>query len=80
MSTNSISALSSATLSKAAALQAQIERLQSELANLLGSSGAAPPAAAKRGRRKMSAAVRKRMSQVARARWKKAKAAGKTTL
>jgi hypothetical protein len=73
--------LSSADLEKAAKLQAQIEELQSDLVKLLGSGEASEAAATTRkGRRKMSAAQRAKLSKAAKARWKKSKAAGKTTL
>jgi hypothetical protein len=73
--------LSSANLSKAAALQARIEALQTDLAKLLGSGeGAKPASIARKGRGKMSAAQRKKLSLAAKARWKKAKSAGRTRL
>jgi hypothetical protein len=73
--------LSSAALEKAAKLQARIEELQSDIAKLLGSGEATEAAATTRkGRRRMSAAQRKKLSIAAKVRWKKAKAAGKTTL
>lgn len=43
-------------------------------------AGAAPAPTAKRGRRKMSAAAKAMLSAAAKARWKKAKAAGKSRL
>jgi hypothetical protein len=72
--------LSSAELKKAATLQGRIEKLQADLAKLIGTGEEARPAAMKKGRRKMSAAQREQLSKAAKARWKKAKAAGKTTL
>jgi hypothetical protein len=72
--------LSSADLSKAANLQAKIEKLQADLAKLIGAGDVAKPAAAKKGRGAMSAAQRAKLSKAAKARWKNAKAAGKTTL
>ena len=71
--------LSSADLQKAAKLQARIEKLQADLARLIGAADVAKPAA-KKGRGTMSAAQRAKLSKAAKARWKKAKAAGKTTL
>jgi hypothetical protein len=72
--------LSSADLKKAAALQARIEELQSKLVELIGAGGAPHPVPASQGRGKMSEAQRAKLSRAAKARWKKAKAAGKTTL
>jgi len=72
--------LSSADLQKAAKLQARIEKLQADLARLIGAGEVAKPAAAKKGRGAMSAAQRAKLSKAAKTRWKKAKAEGKTTL
>lgn len=72
--------LSSADLKKAATLQARIEQLRAELAKLLGGGEVAKPGAVKSGRRPISAARRKRLSAIAKARWKKVKAAGKKAL
>jgi hypothetical protein len=72
--------LSSADLNKAAKLQANIEKLQAELAKLIGAGEVAKPAAVKKGRGPMSAAQRAKLSKAAKIRWKKSKAAGKTTL
>jgi hypothetical protein len=78
--TTKILNLSSADLGKAANLQAKIEKLQSDLAKLIGAGELAKPAAAKKGRGAMSAAQRAKLSNAAKVRWKKAKAAGKKTL
>ncbi|MCL4181525.1 MAG: hypothetical protein KJ072_27775 [Verrucomicrobia bacterium] len=72
--------LSSADLNKAATLQARIEKLQANLAKLIGTGEAAKPAAANKGRGTMSAAQRAKLSKAAKMRWKTAKAAGKTAL
>jgi hypothetical protein len=72
--------LSSADLKKAATLQAQIEELQAKLAKLIGGGGATSPTPARAGRGAMPEAQRKKLSRAAKARWKKAKASGKTTL
>jgi hypothetical protein len=72
--------LSSADLQKAAKLQARIETLQADLSRLIGAADVAKPVAAKKGRGAMSAAQRAKLSKAAKARWKNAKAAGKTTL
>ena len=72
--------LSSADLNKAANLQAKIENLQADLAKLIGAGEVAKPATAKKGRGTMSAAQRAKLSKAAKARWKKSKAEGKTTL
>jgi hypothetical protein len=66
-------------LKKAVSLRTKIDSLQNELNKLLGTtSTAAKPA--KVGRRKMSAAGRAAISKAAKARWAKAKAAGKVKL
>jgi hypothetical protein len=77
---NSLLTLSSANLKKAAALQARIEHLQAQLRALAGEGASAAPMAKVGGRRPVSAARRKKLSEIAKARWKKAKAAGKTRL
>jgi uncharacterized small protein (DUF1192 family) len=78
--TTQILKLSSADLTKAAALQARIEKHQAELAKLIGTRDVAEPVATGKGRRPLSAARRKRLSQIAKARWKKARVAGKKSL
>jgi hypothetical protein len=78
--TTQILKLSSADFSKAAALQARIEKYQADLARLVGAGEMAKPVATGKGRRPLSAARRKRLSQIAKARWKKARAAGKKSL
>jgi len=72
--------LSSADLKKAAKLQGRIEKLQADLTKLIGTGEGARSVATKKGRRRMSADQREQLSKAAKARWKKAKAAGKTTL
>jgi hypothetical protein len=72
--------LSSADLQKAARLQARIEQLRTDLAKILGGGEATEGRTERKGRRTMSATQRARLSKAAKARWKKAKAAGKTTL
>lgn len=95
---NDLLSLTPAQLNHAADLKEKIEKLESELASLLGSSS---PVAPKRRpgrprkeditfarfagtpgmkRRKMSAEGRARIAAAARARWAKAKAAGKSSL
>jgi hypothetical protein len=82
MSTNPLLTLSSANLKKAAALQARIEQLQAKLAGVVGAGEVptAAPMATRAPRRSVSVARRKRLSLIAKARWKQAKAAGKTKL
>ena len=76
--------LSALQFRRAAALKEKIDKLQSELAGLLG--GQASRRSTVSGstvggkRRKMSAAARAKIAAAARARWKKAKAAGKNSL
>jgi hypothetical protein len=80
--------LSVAQLRQALALREKLDELESELARLLGSASAGPngsvapraPVAAVKPKRTMSAAGRARIAAAARKRWRKAKAAGKTTL
>ena len=83
--------LSAAQLRKAANLQEKIEALTVELNKILGiaasesqsnrpsSSSVSKPATRRRSRR-MSPAVKARLSAIAKARWKKAKASGKNAL
>jgi hypothetical protein len=80
--TTSLVSLSAGQLRNAAAIREKIDKLERELASLLGGSPAAPVAAAvaRKGRRPMSAAARAKMAAAAKARWKKAKAAGKNRL
>ena len=86
--------LTSKQLRKAADIKDKIDALQDQLSKLLGGSSngvatgrrgrtAAKTTSAKpvkRGRRKMSAAAKARLSAMAKARWKKAKAQGKKSL
>lgn len=72
-----ISDLTSQQLRRAAEIRENIEALQNELGNLIGSSGSAAPVettiAPKRGG--MSAAGRARIAAAARARWARVRAA-----
>ncbi len=84
--------LSVAQLRQALSLREKIDELESELTRLLGGASAGPNGsasprapqqkqlAAVKPKRTMSAAGRARMAAAARKRWRKAKAAGKTTL
>ena len=78
--------LSANDLRRAASIKDKIESLQNELNKIPGhvaGNGPVPDSNAgikKRGRRKMSASARARISAAAKKRWKKAKAAGKKTL
>ena len=68
--------ISTAKLQRIVALKKQIERLQAQLEKLAGA--ATPAAGAKPAkRRRMSAAGRKAISDAAKARWAKVKAAKK---
>lgn len=69
--------LSAAKLRKASLLKERIEALNSELANLLHELTPEPLATIHRKRRTMSAAARKRISDAAKARWAKFRAAKK---
>jgi hypothetical protein len=80
MSMNQLLTLSSADLKKAAALQTQIELLQSRLARLIGAEAGTAPPVAKSSRGPVSEARRKRLSRIAKQRWKKVKAEGKNAL
>lgn len=84
-----LSALSPSQLRKAAALKEKINDLEAELQGLLGApeqnrlvrSGIMRvPANRSRTRRKMSPQARAKIAAAAKARWKKAKAAGKNSL
>ena len=61
-------------LKRIVALKAQIERLQSRLEALAAGASAAPVGKARRKRRKMSAAARRKISQAAKARWARVRA------
>ena len=67
--------LSAAKLKHVVALKTQIERLQSQLEALVTTASPTAAKIAPRKRRKMSAAARKKISQAAKARWAKVKAA-----
>jgi len=86
-----LTSVSAQDLRRAAEIKEKIESLQAELAQILGSESVAPrrrssalltkgQARVKKSRVKRSAAVRARLSAIAKARWKKARAAGKTAL
>lgn len=77
---NQLLNLSSGALKKAATLQARIEVLQSKLAKLIGGRAGAERSAAKKSRGPMPEAQRAKLAAAAKVRWKKARAAGKTTL
>ena len=92
---NSLVDLSVKQLRRAIAIKSRIARLESELSGLLGGifSGRTAGGRGRRAglaaagrprldgrRRKRSAAWRAKLAASARARWKKAKAAGRTTL
>ena len=69
--------LSASRLKKAAKLKERIDALNDQLANLLMEISPAPVGALIRKRRQMSAAARKRISDAAKARWAKVRAAKK---
>jgi hypothetical protein len=80
-----ISNITANQLRHAAEIKDKIETLEGELAALLNGTAPAkrlgrPPASGKKGKRTMSAAGRARIAAAARARWKKAKAAGRNSL
>jgi hypothetical protein len=93
---NDLLSLTPAQLNHAADLKEKIEKLENELTSLLGSNSPVAPKRGpgrpkkiltvgtiqlpKLKRRKMSAAGRARIAAAAKARWAKAKAAGKTSL
>ncbi|HEY1661870.1 MAG TPA: hypothetical protein VGI03_05575 [Verrucomicrobiae bacterium] len=74
--------LLSKQLRKAANLRDKIGELEVELSHVLGSSASTPveKIPVKGTRRKMSAAAKKKIAASAKARWAKAKAAGKNSL
>ena len=82
--------LTSAQLNKAAKLKDQISALEKQLAGILGVATAASTkasgktkadkSAAPKKRAKMSAAARAHIASIAKARWAKVKAAGKSKL
>jgi hypothetical protein len=77
--TTSLTDLSPAQLRKAASLKEQIASLQKDLAKLLGgaTTSSPTPTDGRKKKGKMSAAGRKRISQIQKARWAKIKAATK---
>jgi len=82
---NSITNLSPGQLRKAANIQEKIQKLQKKLHQLLGATTEpatheAPLAKRNKGRKKMSAAAKAKMARLMKARWAKAKKAGKSKL
>jgi len=74
---NSIATLSAQQLRRAASIKDQLDTLNVELSRLLGNSdGRTAPARS----RTMSAAARKKIAAAQKARWAKAKAAGRKSL
>jgi hypothetical protein len=71
-------------LRKAADIQEKIQSLQTQLSQLLGATAEPVPSEApkksKRGRKKMSPAAKAKMAALMKARWAKAKKAGKSKL
>ena len=72
---NNLLQISTAKLQRILAVKKQIDRLEAQLEKLAGA--ASPAAAAPRKRRRMSAAGRKRISEAAKARWARLRAAKK---
>jgi hypothetical protein len=70
----SIASLSARQLRRAADIKDQVQTLETELGQILGSSTKPAALAAPKRRRKMSAAGRARMSAAAKARWAKIRA------
>ncbi len=83
---NSLTTLSPAELRKAANIQEKIQKLQKKLSQLLGGEVSAAakateaPKAKRKRSRKMSAAAKAKMARLMKARWAKAKKAGKSKL
>jgi hypothetical protein len=78
MNTKEILNLSADKLKRIIALKGEIERLETQLQNVLsGGSSVASPGRVIRKRRPMSAAARKKISLAAKARWAKVRAAAK---
>jgi hypothetical protein len=78
-----ISELSAKQLRQAANLKERIDSLQGELNHILGSSSLGAAVKQRHGakpKRTTSAATKAKLAAVARARWKKAKAQGKSAL
>jgi len=67
--------LSAAKLKHIVALKTQIERLQSQLEALATTTSSTPAKKAPHKKRTMSAAARRKISQAAKARWAKVRAA-----
>jgi hypothetical protein len=72
---NTLATLNSTQLKRALALREKIEKLEGELAAIVGAPVSAAPVAGKK--RNMSAAGRLAISRAAKARWAKARAAKK---
>jgi hypothetical protein len=70
MSSHALNSLSAKQLRSAATLRSRIDKLEAQLAALLGGS---TPAAATGRRRRFSAATRAKMAAAQRARWAKRK-------
>jgi hypothetical protein len=68
--------LSLRTLEEAVSVRRQIDTLEKRLASILGRTPT--PATSRRGKQRMSAATRAKLSAAARARWATQKAGGKT--
>ena len=69
--------LTAGQLKRAAAIKEQIEALNKELAGILGAAAKSTPALRAKGKRTMSAAVRKKIAASQRARWTKLRSADK---
>ena len=74
---NNLMQISTAKLQRILAVKKQIDRLEAQLEKLAGAASPAAAAAAPRKRRRMSAAGRKRISEAAKARWARLRAAKK---
>ena len=67
-------------LAKRAALRAELDKIDSLLAPFEGAASEPKVVAPTKSRKPMTAAARAKISAMAKARWKKAKAAGKSRL
>ena len=76
MSSNLLKTLSISQLKRATQIREQLDHLEAELGRLVGATGV--PAAARAGRRKVSAAGRARMAAAQRARWANLKKGAKS--
>lgn len=75
MNVNELIKLPSATLKRILTLKAKIERLEAQLAALVGGAAGGPRRKTRHKRRPLSAAARKRISAAAKARWARERAA-----